>query len=106
MKESIAREFEDAVTEVLVKKTMTALQEFGAQTLIVGGGVAANIYLQEQIKLKIKDQISNIYFPTKELTTDNALMIAIVGYFRFTAGEYKKDLTDLNTIRAEGNLQL
>jgi N6-L-threonylcarbamoyladenine synthase len=108
IKQSIAQEFEDAVTEVLVKKTMTALQEFGAQTLIVGGGVAANKHITSSLitsAQKINPDIKT-YIPQKELTTDNALMIAIVGYFRFTAGEYKKDLSDLNTIRAEGNLKL
>lgn len=108
IKQSIAREFEDAVTEVLVKKTMTAVQEFGAQTLIVGGGVAANKYITGSLIRSIQgiNPSMQTYIPQKELATDNALMIAIVGYFRFAAGEYKKSLEDLNTVKAEGNLKL
>ncbi len=108
IKQSIAREFEDAVTEVLVKKTITAVQESGAQTLIVGGGVAANKYITGSLIRSIQEINPEIqtYVPKKELATDNALMIAIVGYFRFAAGEYKKNLSDLNTICAEGNLKL
>ena len=48
--EAIAREFEDAVVEVLIKKTILAIEEYGVETLIVAGGVSANSYLKEEIE--------------------------------------------------------
>jgi N6-L-threonylcarbamoyladenine synthase len=84
MKLEIAKEFEDAVTDVLVSKTLKAVEKYKAKTLIVGGGVSANTYLQKVLKKKLKalDPKITIHFPTKSLSTDNALMIAIAGYFQ------------------------
>jgi N6-L-threonylcarbamoyladenine synthase len=50
MKLEIAKEFEDAVTDVLVSKTLKAVEKYKAKTLIVGGGVSANTYLQKVLK--------------------------------------------------------
>jgi len=47
LKEEIALEFEEAVVEVFIEKTKTALEEFGAQTIILGGGVIANKRIRE-----------------------------------------------------------
>ena len=100
-KEQIAREFEDAVTEALITKVKHALENTGAKTLVIGGGVSANAHLREQFEklVEIFPGLS-IRVPPRELTTDNALMIAVAGYFR--AHEKK----DPELIRAEGNLSL
>jgi N6-L-threonylcarbamoyladenine synthase len=97
-KAKIAREFEDAAIEVLVAKTARAVQEYKVQTLIIGGGVSANTHLQETLKNKLKD--TKLYFPTKGLSTDNALMIAIAGYFQ----SQKKN--SRMPMKANGNLKL
>ncbi len=104
-KEKIAREFEDATVEVLVAKTMRAMKEYKAQTLIVGGGVSANMYLQKTLKNRIKKEFpkSALYFPTKGLSTDNALMIAIAGYFT-TLNKGIKKSRSLSSLKANGNL--
>ena len=112
LRRKIAKEFEDAAIEVLVHKTMKAIKEYKIKTLIVGGGVSANSYLQEQIKKEIKDtQKSNpkifknlkAHFPSASLTGDNALMIAVAGYFQY---KNKKYIKNINTIKANGNLSL
>ena len=74
-------------------------------TLIVGGGVSANSYLQKVITEKIKeDKLKiKIHFPSKTLTGDNALMIAIAGYFQ---AKNKKFAKNINSIKAQGNLSL
>ena len=46
-KQMVAREFEDAVADVLTHKTMKAMEEYKAKTLILGGGVSANKHLQK-----------------------------------------------------------
>lgn len=112
IKQKIAREFEDAVVETLVHKTIKAIKEYKIKTLIVGGGVSANTYLQEQIKIKVKNLVKSdftrfkglkVHFPSKSLTGDNALMIAIAGYYQY---KNKKHTTRLGTIKAKGNLSL
>ena len=47
IKQEIAREFEDAVVEVIILKTRQAVMEYGAQTIIIGGGVSANKKIRE-----------------------------------------------------------
>jgi N6-L-threonylcarbamoyladenine synthase len=109
MKQKIAREFEDAVVETLVYKTLKAIKEYGIKTLIVGGGVSANTYLQKMMKKEIKKLRKSdflnieVHFPAKSLTGDNAIMIAIAGYYQY---KNKKRIINLNSIKAEGNLSL
>jgi N6-L-threonylcarbamoyladenine synthase len=102
IKEMIAREFEDAVIETLVSKTVKAVKEYKAKTLIIGGGVSANKYLQEIMTQKIKENKlkTKVHFPSKSLTGDNALMIAIAGFFQF-----KKKNSRL-PLKANGNMSL
>nr|MDQ3014587.1 tRNA (adenosine(37)-N6)-threonylcarbamoyltransferase complex transferase subunit TsaD [bacterium] len=77
----IALEFENAVTEVIISKTRKALEEFGAQTLILGGGVIANTYIREQFKKLIGEfPHVQLLIPEFKLSTDNAVMIAAAAY--------------------------
>jgi N6-L-threonylcarbamoyladenine synthase len=103
-KQAIACEFEDAVTEVLVKKTARAIEEFTIQTLIIGGGVAANKHITESLGNKINQDFpsTKLFVPTKGLTGDNALMIALAGYFKI---QKNPDAT-YGDIKAVGNLSL
>lgn len=90
----IEREFEEAVKDVLVAKLQSALETYGPQALIVGGGVSANDYLLANFQ-KTAGNIP-FYAPTKHIAGDNAVMIALAGSF----GEVKTE------IRAKGNLSL
>lgn len=111
IKQKIAKEFEDAVVETLVHKTIKAIKKYNIQTLIVGGGVSANTYLQQEMLKKIKELKQSkvlpysvkVHFPSKALTGDNALMIAIAGYYQ---AKNKKFVKNINKIKAEGNLSL
>ncbi|OGG59878.1 hypothetical protein A2765_04835 [Candidatus Kaiserbacteria bacterium RIFCSPHIGHO2_01_FULL_56_24] len=104
LKMEIAREFEDAAADVLIAKTMRAIEEFGAQAILVGGGVSANEHIRTQLASSIKDYGlgTKLLIPPPELATDNALMIALAGYFR----AQKKEFAEPETIRANGNLKL
>ncbi len=101
-KQSIAHEFENAVTDVLWKKTSRALGETGAQTLVIGGGVSANTHIRRIFTEKIKSENSEVSLriPSAALTTDNAIMIAIAGFYRAQRKEFTTD------ILANGNLPL
>ncbi len=102
-KEAIACEFEDAVTEVIVKKTMKACEKTKAKTIIVGGGVAANKNIKLTLQKVGKENGVQVLFPEQELATDNSLMIGIAGYFRFLKNK-KSIRTNTNALKAVGNL--
>jgi N6-L-threonylcarbamoyladenine synthase len=100
---AIAMEVEDAIVETLITKTMRAAEEHNASTIIVGGGVAANAYLREQfVSTYPEASPRGVLFPGKGLSTDNAVMIALAGWFRAYNGEY----ADVATLRADGNMRL
>ena len=100
----IAREFEEAVADVLVAKTMRAVDEFGANTVVVGGGVSANTYIRERLASACQLPTVNceLLICPPEFSTDNALMIALAGYFHAV----KKDFADPVNLSAKGNLKL
>jgi len=102
---AVARDFEDAVTEVLLKKTQKAIDEHNIQTLIVGGGVSANTYIREKFSEFFTSNYPelSVYFPPKNLSTDNSIMIALTGHARL--GE-AKNTSMFDQIRADGNLAL
>ncbi len=104
-KNALSRDFEDAVTEVLLKKTQTALSEFGAQTLIVGGGVSASARIREvfQTELLHSHPDIEVYFPQPKLSTDNSIMIALAGHAHVTEG---RTAGAVSLIKADGNRSL
>jgi N6-L-threonylcarbamoyladenine synthase len=102
LKSDIAREFEDAVTEVLVKKTIKALEETGAQTLIIGGGVIANTHIREAFEKLMTEKYTyvELFIPERAMATDNAIMIACAAYIdHLSSKKYEKDF------KAEGNMR-
>ena len=101
-KRGVAREFEDAVTEVLVAKTRAALLKTRSRSLIVGGGVAANRHIRAGLKSMTEDMGKIACFlPSPALTTDNAVMIAVAGFLK-QRGAKKKSAS----FKADGNLRL
>jgi N6-L-threonylcarbamoyladenine synthase len=103
----IAREFEDAVTEVLISKTTKAIKEFEAKTLIIAGGVIANAHIRSAF-----EELRQTAFPHLDLlipeipySTDNALMIAVTGFLNLASGR-KPQMADQIKITAEGRARL
>ena len=100
-KKQIAREIEDAITEVLVTKTRRAIEEHGIRSLAVGGGVSASTHIRSALETLTEEyEDMTLYKPTRELSTDNGLMIA----FAAAMNTHKTD--DLETIAANGNLSI
>jgi N6-L-threonylcarbamoyladenine synthase len=101
---AMAREIEDAIVEVLVTKTERAAEEFGAKTIIMSGGVSANEHLRAELTRRIPEvlPLGSILFPAPEFATDNAVMIALAGYFH----AQRKEFADPTTLEANGNLRL
>jgi len=101
---AMADGFEKAVGDILAKKAINALEKYNLKTLVVGGGVSANSALREILKEKLTNynNKTKIYFPETKYSTDNALMIAQAGYFKFL----KDGQDNLDKLIANGNLSL
>lgn len=80
----LAASFQQAVIDVLFKKTMSAAREFGAKEILVAGGVSANRPLRQAFKEQTEFPV---HIPPISLCTDNAAMIAAAGYFRYQLGQ-------------------
>ncbi len=83
----IAKEFQDAVVDVLVKKTIRAAKEYKAKAILLGGGVAANNRLRASLGNALRKEIPDSQFliPDISLTGDNALMIALAAHFQWAS---------------------
>ena len=99
----VAEEFEDAAADVLWKKTARALEETNARTLVIGGGVSANTHIRRTVTERIqKFPHVALRIPAAKLTTDNAIMIGLSGYYH----ALEKRFADPDTLTANGNEQL
>ena len=93
--------FQNAVVDELVSRTLAAVEESAARSILVSGGVAANSQLRRTFESEAGKRGLDVFFPSRALSTDNAAMIAAAAYPRFLAGE--RASLDLN---AEASLPL
>ncbi len=100
-KKSFALEFENAVTETLLSKTLRAIKNKKAKILIMGGGVSANKHIRNEFKKTAKKNKFKLCVPVNKLSTDNALMIAATAYLHIL--QKKKPSY---SFKASGNWQL
>ncbi len=107
-KTEIAYEFQQAVIDVLIHKTLQAVKRYQPKTLIVGGGVANNVELGKQLERKLTQEYpkTTLLLPTPDLSTDNATMIAIAAYCRSLKYPKTKTQKKSPTIVARGTLPL
>ncbi|MEE0706200.1 MAG: tRNA (adenosine(37)-N6)-threonylcarbamoyltransferase complex transferase subunit TsaD, partial [Adlercreutzia sp.] len=98
----ICASFEAAVVEVQVAKARTALQETGAPTFCLGGGVAANPMLRAAYEKMCAEEGVRLVMPPLASCGDNAGMIAEVALDRFCAGKFSPLDTDA---QAQGDLE-
>lgn len=83
----LAREFVDAVVEVLVAKCSLAMEKTGLTQLVIAGGVGANKQLRAALDAKAAGAGFDVFYPEPELCTDNGAMIAFAAALRLTAGK-------------------
>ena len=83
----IAAGFQKAVVNTLVEKSLLACRLHKINTLVVGGGVAANGYLRRRLTEEANAAKVKVYFPQNSLSLDNAAMIAGLGYQLFRQGK-------------------
>ncbi len=77
--DDMARSFEDVAIGMIVDRAMAAAQDYHVKQIVLAGGVSANSYLREQMKLRVEGTGIELIVPPLWCTTDNAAMIAKVG---------------------------
>jgi N6-L-threonylcarbamoyladenine synthase len=75
----ICRAFQEAIVEVLVKKSLKALKQTGLNQLVIAGGVGANKQLRKQLDQMAQKKRFRVFYPPLEFCTDNGAMIAFAG---------------------------
>jgi N6-L-threonylcarbamoyladenine synthase len=88
----IAASFQQAVVDVLVRKAMLAIKQTGLSTVVLGGGVAANSVLRNALAKECAVRDLSFHAARMAYCTDNAAMIAALGYHLLRSG----DIADLS----------
>ena len=83
----IARAFEEAVVDTLVRKCLRAVDQTGIDTLVLAGGVSANRRLRARVDAAMVERGGRSFYPRPVLCTDNGAMIAFAGWLRLNAGQ-------------------
>lgn len=84
----MAAEFQAALVEILVEKTLQAADRYSARTVLMAGGVAANRPLRENMTSRGHDKGMEVYYPSPLLCTDNAVMIAGAAYPQYVQNNF------------------
>ncbi len=83
----ICASYQQTIVEILLEKILLAVRETGIKTVTLSGGVSANSSIRKQFS-ELKNKGIDVYIPKIKFTTDNAAMIAIVGYYKYLKNEY------------------
>ena len=93
-KQKMAAEIQQAIIDVLIKKTLKAAKDYQVKSIILGGGVTANQELRKQISFPLT------LIPQAKFCTDNAVMTAVTAYFHL------KEAENWKKIKANANLKI
>lgn len=93
-KADLCASIQKAVCDSLLKKLIKAADDLKIKEIATAGGVSANSALQQSLKTIALKKHWNIYIPSLQLSTDNAAMVGIVGYYKFL----QNDFSSINVI--------
>lgn len=93
---ALAYELQEAITDVLVVKTIKAAEKYQVKSILLGGGVTANQKLREKMQLEIRNSKLeiNLFIPPSKLCTDNAAYIASRAYFNYRPVPWSKIIAE------------
>lgn len=94
---NLAAATQEAIVDVLVAKSVAALEQTGLKRLVVSGGVGANRLLRQRLAKRLEKKQAEVFFPPLEFCTDNGAMIAFAAAQRVERG-----LVDMTAARAHG----
>jgi N6-L-threonylcarbamoyladenine synthase len=80
-RENLCSSLQETITKILIDKIIQASKNTGIKNIVFGGGVSANSRIRELANRELKN--FKLFFPKIEYTTDNAAMIAVVGYLKY-----------------------
>jgi N6-L-threonylcarbamoyladenine synthase len=109
----ICYEFQQAVVDVLIEKTMRAVKEYKVKAVLLSGGVSANELLRETLQTRCREMNVSCFVPDLSYTGDNAAMIAAAAYHKIKNSKRKmqnrinrRELYSWKNVEADANLQL
>ena len=92
--------FQEAIVETLVDKTLNAARKNEVRSVVLAGGVACNSRLRKLSEERIRSEGINVFMPSPTLCTDNAAMIATLGYHMYTDNRVSTfDISPYSTAR-------
>ena len=94
---NIAASFQEAAVDVLTQKTMRAVEQYKAKSVIIGGGVAANKKLRKELLIAADRFGIEFFCPKMKYAGDNAAMIALAGYYQWDSMSRDKQKSLLKT---------
>lgn len=83
---NVAASTQEAIVDVLVRKSLAALRETGLRRIVVAGGVGANLKLRERLNADCAQRQIRVHYPELDLCTDNGAMIALAAAMRWQRG--------------------
>lgn len=101
-KADVAASFQEAVVDVLIKKTARAIDTHTPKSVILAGGVAANLELRQRLQQLGVEKGVAVFVPPFTYSLDNAAMIGVAGYFRAKAEQFADPLT----LKADPNMDI
>ncbi|MBL7022022.1 tRNA (adenosine(37)-N6)-threonylcarbamoyltransferase complex transferase subunit TsaD [Patescibacteria group bacterium] len=94
---NIAASFQEASVDVLVQKTMRAVEQYSAKSVLIGGGVAANKKLRKELLIAADRAGVEFFCPKMKYAGDNATMIALAGYYKWESMSKDKQKSLIKT---------
>ena len=86
--ENLCASLQSTIVEILFEKIILAIKQTGINNVVFGGGVSCNSGIIEKFKQNEIIENYKSYFPKFEYTTDNAAMIAMVGYLKYNNNDF------------------
>ncbi len=101
---TIAAAFQQAVVDVLIKKTINSAKKYNTKGIWLAGGVAANQALRQSLEQAAQKNNFSFTVPSNAYCADNAAMIALAAFYQLKQNRAKK--VSWQNLKAEPNLRI